>query len=182
MDHKEQSIQTQRNFFVLFTNCLFLDLFLYQQSALDDHAKIERGIVLELSMILASSCRQKILRVLSRRREIRIMKLVQETGCTYNEIMRNVRILEDEGVITYRRVGRKCIISLNWESRKTVLLIKALRILNTPIDSGQPLRENNSVSLRQEERPDASSESVTSEVENYVSEQVVTSSFELQSH
>jgi hypothetical protein len=85
--------------------------------------------------------------------------------------MRNVRILEDEGVITYRRFYRKCIISLNRGSRKTVLLIKALRILDTPLDSRQPLRENSSISLRQEEHPDVGSEFVTSEVENHVSAQ-----------
>lgn len=79
------------------------------------------------------------------------MRLVQETGCAYNEVMRNVRILEAEGVITYRRFGRKCIISLNRESHKTVILIKALRILDTPVNSSKPRREDDSKDLRQDE-------------------------------
>jgi predicted transcriptional regulator len=90
---------------------------------------------LDLSVILASSCRQKILRVLSHFGEIRIMKLLQKTGCAYNEVMRNLRILGDESIITYRRLGRKCIINLNHDNVKTIILIKALRILDTPIDS-----------------------------------------------
>ncbi|MDI9577049.1 MAG: hypothetical protein QM398_02800 [Thermoproteota archaeon] len=70
------------------------------------------------------------------------MKLVHKTGCRYNEVMRNLRILEKEGIIIYKRLGCKCFISLNRESHKTRILIKVIGILDTPIDSRQPIRED----------------------------------------
>jgi len=123
---------------------------------------------LDLGDIVASKCRQKILRVLSHVGEIRIMKLVEKTGCDYNEVMRNLRILEHEGFIIYRRVGRKCIVSLNRNSCKTRVLVKALRILDTPIDSRQPHREVDNASLQQDERLGAGIEFISSEAEDLV--------------
>jgi len=91
----------------------------------------------EPSEILASTCRQKILRVLSYVKSIRIMKLVQKTGCRYNEVMRNLRILEKEDIIIYTRLRHNCTISFNHDNYKTTLLIKAIKILDTPVDSRQ---------------------------------------------
>jgi predicted transcriptional regulator len=111
-------------------------------------------------MILASSCRQKILKVLSHAREIRIMKLVQSTGCAYNEVERNLQILEHEDIIIYRRVGRKRVISLNYDNPKTRLLLKVLRILDTLTDSRQSCRGLDCMALHLEDRPDACNEFV----------------------
>jgi predicted transcriptional regulator len=65
----------------------------------------------ELSAILASASRQNILRVLSHSREIGITKLVEAINSTYNEVKRNVCILESEGIVKLRRVERRCYIS-----------------------------------------------------------------------
>ncbi|MGE5556084.1 MAG: hypothetical protein ACM3UY_07480 [Methanocella sp.] len=102
---------------------------------------------MEPSEILASKCRQKILRVLAHVEVIRLMKLVHKTGCRYNEIMRNLLILEREGIIVYTRLGRQCIVGLNRESPKTRILIKAIRILDMPIDYRQPSQENDDTRL-----------------------------------
>jgi DNA-binding transcriptional ArsR family regulator len=56
--------------------------------------------VMRLSKIFASSCRQNILRILSKHGEIHIMKLVKEVKSTYLEVDRNLRLLEGAGIIT----------------------------------------------------------------------------------
>jgi hypothetical protein len=67
------------------------------------------------------------------------MKLVRNINSTYIEVNRNLKILEKEGVITDKHVGRLRIIKLNRENPKTELLLQALRILST-----QPETKNNS--------------------------------------
>ena len=45
--------------------------------------------------------------------------------------MRNVRILEGEGIVRLIRVDRRCYVSLNFENGKTKILIEALELLNS---------------------------------------------------
>lgn len=123
---------------------------------------------MNLSDIVASKCRQRILRVLSHSGEIRIMKLAEKTGCGYNELMRNVRILKHEGVVIYRRDGRKCFVSLNRDSIKARILIKALRLLDAPINSRQPRREKNNGILRDNRRLDTNNDTASEKNEDHV--------------
>lgn len=88
-----------------------------------------------------SSCRQKILKAMSHVKGIRIMKLVQNTGCPYNEVKRNLLILKHEGIITFSSTERKRIFSLNYGNAKTKLLFEVLKMLDTPTDSRQPCRD-----------------------------------------
>jgi predicted transcriptional regulator len=90
-----------------------------------------------LSQIIASSIRQNILRVLNNKREIGLTKLVEAVNSTYNEVMRNVRILEDEGIVRLIRVGRRCCVSLNYENVNTKILIEALELLDSRPDFKQ---------------------------------------------
>ncbi len=95
----------------------------------------ERGF-LELSKILASSLRQKIFRELSKTHEIRIMRLVSNLNTTYNELNRNLVILEKEGLITdeYRvkvKHGKVRVIALNRENPRTKLLLTTLKTLDS---------------------------------------------------
>jgi DNA-binding transcriptional ArsR family regulator len=90
---------------------------------------------LDLSKVLASSLRQKILRELSKTSEIRVMKLVSNLNTTYNEVTRNLAILEKEGLITdeYRlkvRHGKVRVIMLNRDNPKTKLLLTILKTLD----------------------------------------------------
>lgn len=85
--------------------------------------------------MLASSLRQKILRELSKTSEIRVMKLVSNLNTTYNEVTRNLAILEKEGLITdeYRvkvRHGKVRVIILNRDNPKTKLLLTILKTLD----------------------------------------------------
>jgi hypothetical protein len=93
---------------------------------------------LDLNKILKSSCRQKILKALSGSREVNIMKLVRIVNSTYNEVDRNLRVLEGEQIITQKYLGRARLIWLNWENKKTIVLLKSIKILETPINNKQP--------------------------------------------
>jgi hypothetical protein len=64
------------------------------------------------------------------------MKLVSSVGSTYNELNRNLQILEKEGIITNDypvkvRHGKVRIIRLNKENHKTQILLKVLKTLET---------------------------------------------------
>lgn len=62
------------------------------------------------------------------------MKLVRTVNSTYNEVDRNLRILEREGVLTQRYAGRKRIIRLNFKNEKTLVLTKLLKIRENSVD------------------------------------------------
>lgn len=89
---------------------------------------------MELGLIMASSCRQNILRVLCHKRKIGLTKLVEETNSTYNEVMRNIRILEGADIVKLVRYGRRRYIILNDENFRTKVLIEALGLLDSRPD------------------------------------------------
>ena len=86
---------------------------------------------MNLERLLASSYRQKILKELSKVKQIHIMGLVRNINGTYNEVNRNLKILEKEEIITDQHVGRRRVIGLNRENPKTTILLKALKLLST---------------------------------------------------
>lgn len=65
------------------------------------------------------------------------MKLVRTVNSTYNEVDRNLRILEREGIITQRYVGRKRFVRLNFKNEKTLVSLKILKILEGSVDLKQ---------------------------------------------
>jgi hypothetical protein len=81
--------------------------------------------------LLTSGCRQKILKTLSKVKSINIMGLVTKINSTYIEVNRNIKILEQEGVLSEQRYGRVRMIILNTENPKTQLLLSALKILGS---------------------------------------------------
>jgi predicted transcriptional regulator len=90
---------------------------------------------LDLKKLIASTGRQKILKELSKRKEMRVMQLVQKLGSPYNEVNRNLKILETEGIIKNyypKQVKHSSvrIITLNDCSDRTQKLLKALRDLD----------------------------------------------------
>jgi predicted transcriptional regulator len=84
--------------------------------------------------ILSSSCRRKILKTLSQKKEITMMKLVRTINSTYNEVNRNLHILKREGIITERHAGHKRVISLNLENERTLVLLKLLKIRENSVN------------------------------------------------
>jgi DNA-binding transcriptional ArsR family regulator len=113
-------------------------LFLRQVN-LEKNTQLFRGhpTALNSNKILRSSCRRKILKALSEKKEITIMKLVRSVNSTYNEVNRNLQILERHGIVTQQQVGRKRIIRLNLKNEQTVVSLKILKILETSVDLKQ---------------------------------------------
>ena len=104
---------------------------------------------MKLNKILASSCRQKILLALSRMKKANMMKLVRSINSTYNKVDRNLRILEEEGIITSRHVGRNRILTLNYENTKTATLLKALKVLDGLNSSKKFSRKNSEMKIHE---------------------------------
>ena len=78
---------------------------------------------------MASSCRRKILRVLSRSGRTNIMALVRKVNSTYNQVNSNLQILYEEGIVFDERFGRMRVIRLNNENSRTTLLLETLKML-----------------------------------------------------
>jgi predicted transcriptional regulator len=87
---------------------------------------------MDLKILIASSCRRKIIQVLSSSKRTNVMKLVQKANSTYNQVNSNLQILQKEGIIFDEHFGRMRVIRLNRENHRTQLLLQALKILETP--------------------------------------------------
>jgi DNA-binding transcriptional ArsR family regulator len=87
---------------------------------------------MNLETLMASSCRRRILRVLSSSGRTNVMKLVRKVNSTYNQVNSNLQILQKEGIVLDERCGRMRVIRLNKENPRTARLLKALKILETP--------------------------------------------------
>jgi DNA-binding MarR family transcriptional regulator len=107
--------------------------------------------------LIASSCRQKILQTLSKVEETYLMDLVRRTNSTYTQVSRNVEILEKEGVIKVRSVGRFRMIQLDHENPKTDALLKALKLLRNA-DAMQIQSSKESASLGRQQKTDTQNE------------------------
>jgi hypothetical protein len=88
---------------------------------------------LRLEQIIASSCRQKILMALSKTKKTHVTNLVRIINSTYNQVDRNLRILDKEGGIKTTHYAHVRIIALDLENPKTLILLKALEMLDRPI-------------------------------------------------
>jgi DNA-binding transcriptional ArsR family regulator len=86
---------------------------------------------MDSEVILSSSCRRRILRILSRTGRVNVMALVRKVNSTYNQVNLNLHILQKEGIVFDEHVGRMRVIRLNRENTRTALLLQALRILET---------------------------------------------------
>lgn len=84
---------------------------------------------MNLSTIVRSSCRRKILKTLFKKKELNVMKLVHAVNSTYNEVNRNLRILESEDLIAQKYIGRKRFISLNLKSKRTSAVFEILNLM-----------------------------------------------------
>ena len=89
---------------------------------------------MDLETLLASSCRRKILRVLSNRARTNVMALVRKVNSTYNQVNSNLQILQKEGIVFDERFGRMRVIRLNKKNPRTARLLQALRILEASDD------------------------------------------------
>ncbi len=92
---------------------------------------MQDGCDLELKKLVSSSCRQKILKTLSKENGMNMMSLVRKINSTYNETNRNLKILQAEGIVVIIYFGRVRWIKLNHESPKTIALLQVLKVLDS---------------------------------------------------
>jgi predicted transcriptional regulator len=86
---------------------------------------------MDLETVMASACRRRILKVLSRSGRVNVMQLVRKVNSTYSQVNPNLRILSEEGIIVDEHFGRMRVIRLNKENPNTDALLQALKILGT---------------------------------------------------
>ena len=86
---------------------------------------------MKLEQIIASTCRQKMLLSLSKVKETHVTKLVRTINSTYNEVRRNLEILENEGIVKITLYGKMKMVELQRDNQKTGKLLKALISLQT---------------------------------------------------
>lgn len=84
---------------------------------------------MELEQIIASTCRQKMLLALSKVKKTHVTNLVRMINSTYNQVRRNLEILEKEEIVKITQCGNMKIIELQRENQKTTKLLTALRSL-----------------------------------------------------
>ena len=89
---------------------------------------------MDLESILSSSCRRKILKFSHENGSCNIMRLIVGVNGKYPQVNSELQILQKEGIITDKRVGRMRIISLNKENPKTGVLLQALKLLHSTDD------------------------------------------------
>ncbi|MGB8779829.1 MAG: hypothetical protein WCD81_04180 [Candidatus Bathyarchaeia archaeon] len=96
---------------------------------------------MKLEQIIASSCRQRMLLALAKVRRTHVTELVRMINSTYNEVNRNLAILEKEKIIKTERLEYLRIVELNVENPKTLALLKALELLDRPIFKSENANE-----------------------------------------
>jgi DNA-binding transcriptional ArsR family regulator len=94
---------------------------------------------MRLEQIIASSCRQKMLLALAKVRKTHVTQLVRMINSTYNQVNRNLAILENEKIVKTERLGYLRIVELNVENPKTRALLKALDLLDKPIHNSESI-------------------------------------------
>lgn len=67
------------------------------------------------------------------------MTLVRKVNSTYNQVNSNLHILHKEGIVFDAHFGRMRVIRLNKENSRTLLLLKALKMLE---DSERKSKQN----------------------------------------
>jgi len=66
-----------------------------------------------------------------------VTNLVRIINSTYNQVSRNLQLLEKEGIIKIKCYGHMKLIELKIENPKTQALLKALHVLDKPIPNRQ---------------------------------------------
>jgi DNA-binding MarR family transcriptional regulator len=74
---------------------------------------------------------------LSKLKKTHVTNLVRTINSTYNQVSRNLKILEKEGIIKTTRYGHLRMIELRVESPRTQALLKALDLLRMYLGSSR---------------------------------------------
>lgn len=86
---------------------------------------------MDLTDLLSSACRRKIIEYLAVNGSTNIMQLILGIRGKYTQTNAELQILQKEGIIIDQHVGRMRLIKLNKENLNTELLLQALKILHS---------------------------------------------------
>jgi predicted transcriptional regulator len=99
----------------------------------------EGGVRLDLTELLSSACRRKIIEYLAENGATNIMQLILGIRGKYSQTNAELQILQKEGIVIDQHVGRMRIIKLNKENPNTELLLQALKILHSRENKKKPI-------------------------------------------
>ena len=88
---------------------------------------------MKLEQIIASRCRQKMLLALSKVKRVHVTGLVRMINSTYNQVKRNLEILEEEEVVKTTHYANMIMIELCIDNPKTIKLLEALRAVEAHV-------------------------------------------------
>jgi hypothetical protein len=91
----------------------------------------KEGARLDLTELLGSACRRKIIEYLAENGSTNIMRVILGIRGKYPQTNAELQILQKEDIIIDQHIGRMRIIKLNKENPKTCLILQALKILHS---------------------------------------------------
>jgi len=90
----------------------------------------EGGVSLDLTDLLSSGCRRKIIVYLAANGSTNVMQLILGIRGKYPQTNAELATLQKEDIIIDQHVGRMRIIKLNKENPRTALILQALKLLS----------------------------------------------------
>jgi hypothetical protein len=100
------------------------------------------GRGMDLEEILSSACRRKIIKYLADNGVTNIMRLILGIRGKYPQTNAELKILQKEGIVSDRHIGRTREIRLSRENANTGLILEALKILHSRDDKAKNLDKN----------------------------------------
>jgi hypothetical protein len=76
------------------------------------------------------------------------MSLVRDVNSTYNEVDRNLHILEEEKLVVQSYIDKNRILRLNLRNEKTKVILKILELLDDSVEFSQLQRKLNLIEAR----------------------------------
>jgi predicted transcriptional regulator len=93
---------------------------------------------LDLTELLSSACRRKIIEYLAENGSTNIMQLILGIRGKYPQTNAELQILQKEGIVIDEHIGRTRVIKLNKENPNTEVLLQALKILHSRENKKKP--------------------------------------------
>lgn len=91
---------------------------------------------MQIETVLGNKLRLKILKILSRMRELNVTEIARRLGANHKTTMKHLKILEDEGILQHKRFGRIHLYRFNENSAKA----KAIQTLLETWENAETFR------------------------------------------
>jgi predicted transcriptional regulator len=91
---------------------------------------------MQIETVLGNKLRIKILKILSKIRELNVTEIARRLGANHKTTMKHLKILEDEGILQHKRFGRIRLYRFNENSVKA----KAIQTLLETWENAENIR------------------------------------------